>query len=132
MMTETQQRDLDMEALIWKATLQPIERQLLLLKKKLCSAKLHLYPVGTKKILNGFYINAKHYSERIECLKRRISHFENKLCSINEYDTSSYNLELFDEAESISITVKNCNKNVGALASEITVTRFINVPIEIL
>ena len=113
MQNNTTQHELHMQALIWKSKTQKIEE---ILEK----AKLD-YDVMDKKGKGEEFPKAyNYYLEKIEHLKHRISHFENKLSVLNECDTSHCDTAFFDESEAISIGVKNCMRNVKEFASEIS------------
>lgn len=120
MKTEALERDIHMEGLIWKATLQKTEETLKCIEKNLYRAKLNFDAIDTDDKLGEFTQTASHYSERIKRLKQRVARFENKLTLLNECDTSQCDTAFFEEAEDISIEVKNCSKNVKVLSSDIS------------
>ncbi|WP_432410062.1 hypothetical protein [Rasiella sp. SM2506] len=115
MKTETLERDMHMEALIWKSTLQRTAEQLDCMKNKLYKTKIYFDRLDTNNVWDNYTTTATHYLERIELLKNRVSKFENKLTLLNECD-----MNCFEEADAISILVESCSKNVKILFSKIS------------
>lgn len=116
MKTETMERDMDMEALIWKSTLQQIEAKIKSKIKGLYKTTIDNKTSVTKNFNNA----AIHYLERIERLKNRVSKYENKLSLIDELGKFRNETCLLKEADDISISVINCKKNVKLLSEKIS------------
>lgn len=119
MKPESALRDMHMEALLWKSTLQHTEKQLDDFKNKLDKAKLDNDVLDRDSL--EYYTNTSiQYLKRIERLKNRVSRYENKLSLLNECDTSLCDNAFLEEADDISLRIENCSKNVKILSSSVS------------
>ena len=119
MKSETLERDMHMEVLIWRTTLQEAEELLDCIDNKLHQAKLAFEATDTNTIIERLTQRAKKFLEKTKQLKQRISKFENKLSLLKECDTSQCDTAFFEEAEAIAVKTNNSIKNLKVFALEL-------------